>query len=406
MSKPSFLIVGANFTNKGAEAMLKTVQHQILQRYDNAVIYAICHENEAELASTQGIVPLYVDRSSLSVFLGKVAGKLRKIFRLKSKPYADYTPVEKLSQIKNLKTAIDASGFAYGDKGGYIQPLETMKVMDYCEMVDAPYIFMPQAWGSFKDHQVAENCRKMLTRTDTFFARDEVSRTYLANLLLKPAKEVYLLPDIAFHFPIPTLDGNEILKSCGYENPLDRPVLGISPNMRIYEKYPERGRENEYLKLLLDVIESLKNSYHIVLIPNEIRPEGSADRDDAYLCKTLYDAISGQENITLISGYRSAEEIKAVIRETDLLIASRFHSLIFALSLGIACMAISWSHKYRELFALFELEHFVVEHKDMNAQYVLQLFGELESSKNEIEAKINKTLPELKAKNAGVFDFL
>lgn len=406
MSKPSFLIVGANFTNKGAEAMLKTVQHQILQRYEDAVIYAICHENEAELASVQGIIPLYVDRSSLGIFMGKVAGKLRKIFKLKSKPYADYTPAEKLPQIKNLKTAVDVSGFAYGDKGGYIQPLETLKVIEFCEKSDAPYIFMPQAWGGFSDPQVAANCRKMLSRTDTFFARDEVSRTYLANLLQKPAKDVYLLPDIAFHFPIPNLDGKQILTDCGYENPLDRPVLGISPNMRIYEKYPERGTANEYLKLLLDVIDNLRSGYHIVLIPNEIRPAGAQERDDAYLCKTLYDAIPAKENVTIISGYRSAEEIKAVIRETDLLIASRFHSLIFALSLGIPCMAISWSHKYRELFALFEMEHYVVEHKDMNTKYVLELFDELQHEKFELEEKIKKILPELKAKNAGVFDFL
>lgn len=406
MSKPSFLIVGANFTNKGAEAMLKTVQYQILQRYEDPVIYAICHENEADIASEQGIVPLFVERSSLSIFLSKVVGKLRKTLRLKSKPYTDYVPTGKLPQIKNLKTAIDASGFAYGDKGGYIQPLETMKIMEYCKKVDAAYIFMPQAWGSFKNTQVADNCRKMLNRTDTFYARDKVSRSYLANLLLKPAKNVSLLPDIAFHFPIPTIEGRKILKSCGYENPLILPILGISPNMRIYEKYPERGQENVYLKLLLEVIKRLKKTYHILLIPNEIRPEGATQRDDSYLCQVLFEAIRGRDNITLITGYRSAEEIKSIIRETDLLIASRFHSIVFALSFGIACIAISWSHKYRELFAQFEMEHLVVEHKDMNTKYVLEIFDELQTNKHQIEDKIKKIIPELKKKNAGVFDLI
>jgi colanic acid/amylovoran biosynthesis protein len=105
-------------------------------------------------------------------------------------------------------------------------------------------------------------------------------------------------------------------------------------------------------------------------------------------------------------GYYSAEEIKVVIKATDVVIASRFHSLVFALSLGIPCIAISWAHKYRELFKLFGMEDFVVEDTKMNEAAILQLFEQLTSEYSAWQSKISTVLPELKQRNAEVFDLL
>ncbi|MCH8566876.1 MAG: polysaccharide pyruvyl transferase family protein [Balneolales bacterium] len=403
MASPSFLIVGGNFTNKGAEAMLKTVRFKLLQTYPEAQIYAICHEEEASIAASQGMTPLYYDKSPIVEFTGKVRGKIEKITGLPGKPYADITPADKLNTIKGLKAAIDVSGFAYGDKRGYQQPLETLKVIDFCRKNGAKYFFMPQAWGGFDDPKVAANCIKMLNASDAFFARDEVSRSYLAKLLGKAEDEITLLTDIAFHFPVPELDGKKLLEDNGFANPEEKQLLGISPNMRIFETWPEKGGDNPYVKLFIKVIASLRDKYHVVLIPNEIRPMGSGVKDDSFLCGLIYNELPSQKGITLIKEYRTAEEIKAIIRETDLLIASRFHSLIFGLSLGIPSLAISWSHKYRELFLLFGMQRFVVEDHDMSADGVLSLFSELESNKDDLSAMIKAKLPEIKQKSEIVF---
>ena len=50
MTTKNFLLVGGNFINKGAEAMLKTVQFHILHNYPDAKIYVM----EDEVAKVSG----------------------------------------------------------------------------------------------------------------------------------------------------------------------------------------------------------------------------------------------------------------------------------------------------------------------------------------------------------------
>jgi colanic acid/amylovoran biosynthesis protein len=406
MNQPSFLIVGANFINKGAEAMLKTVAYEIKKRHRDPIIYCICHQEENEIARRQGIIPLYMEYTNADKLLKKVTGKLKRIVGGKPVPFADYSPMNKIEKISNLKAAIDVSGFAYGDKRGYVQPLETIKVINFCKRVGASYIFMPQAWGSFKEQDVAENCREMLLMADKYFARDDVSRKYLAELLKKPIDAIPLMPDIALHFPIPTLDGMEILSKAGYVKTPGRKAVTISPNMRVYERSGQNAADNTYVKLLTNIINKLKSEYDIILVPNEIRPGRTQGKDDQFLCKTLYNQLSDKSGVYYFDGYYSAEEIKAVIKATDVVIASRFHSLVFALSLGIPCVAISWAHKYRELFKLFGMEDFVVEDTKMNEAAILQLFERLTSEYSIWQNNILNVLPELKKRNAEVFDLL
>lgn len=410
MKQNTYILVGGNFINKGAEAMLKTVKHKILERHPNAKIYAICHQEEREIATKQGFFPL-TDTTPKALKKGinltkRIINKVGTILGKESEPYADYSPMSEIEKVTNLTAAIDVSGFAYGDKRGYIQPLETQKIIDFCKRNNAPYIFMPQAWGSFKDKKVAENSYKMIKSASAFFTRDHVSRKYVADLLHVKEEEVPLLPDIAFHFPIPTIDGADILKKNGIIRDKKKMLVGISPNMRVYERMEGKGADNEYVKNFCSIIKTLSQQFQILLIPNEIRPLEIDSNDDQFLCKTIYNALENKDNCNYIDGYYSAEEIKALIKQTDIIIASRFHSLVFALSLSIPCMAISWSHKYRELFKLFGLEEFVLEDKGLDTGKILETFNKLVSQKEAISDKINATLPKLKDANKHVFDLL
>ena len=54
----------------------------------------------------------------------------------------------------------------------------------------------------------------------------------------------------------------------------------------------------------------------------------------------------------------SCDTLKGIISNFDLLITSRFHSLVSALSTQTYSIAIGWSHKYREIMAPFEQEEY------------------------------------------------
>ena len=85
----------------------------------------------------------------------------------------------------------------------------------------------------------------------------------------------------------------------------------------------------------------------------------------------------------------ACKDVKNVISIFDLLIGSRYHSLVFGLTCGVPSIALSWSHKYKELFQLFDLEEFVVEYENFNEKE--KIFGMIQKAWDE-KIKITNTI--------------
>ncbi|MCH8555636.1 MAG: polysaccharide pyruvyl transferase family protein [Schleiferiaceae bacterium] len=409
MQKNNFLLIGGNFINKGAEAMLLTVATHLQTTYPTARIYAICHPEEKEVAQRFGIIPLTVERSSLANFARKVVRKITQTFLGRKYPYADETPVAGVRSMLDCTAIIDVSGFAYHDGRGYQQPLETLKAL--AVYPNAKFYMMPQAWGPFNDSETAKNTKAMLERAAKFYVRDAVSEKYVAKLLQVDADTLQRKPDIAFNFGVLNSENTGHLQAFLPKGKKGT-AYGISPNMRIFEKGPRDVMANPYGKLLVQLSLALLNKGgSVLLIPNEMRPGGGVTHpDDLQLCTQLYEAIL-QENPVLTEDqlqcpttYMSAYEVKHIISHLDILIASRFHSLIFGLSQEIPCIAISWSHKYKELFKLFDQERYVVEEEDMELAKLLVLVGQLEDESSSVRATLQQRLPELQSGLKKVFE--
>jgi colanic acid/amylovoran biosynthesis protein len=374
MSGTNVLLVGANFINKGAEAMAKTVRQELAKAAPDLRCAIVVTADQAEAARASGFVPLFDPPPSAAERLWRRGSSaLRKRLTGEGLPFADVTPLRALGrELPSLALGIDLSGYAYHDGRGWRQPLETLKAIGFCRERGAPYRVMPQAWGPFSDARTAANTRRMLEEAASFHARDRVSAGYLEGLLGRPEGSLPVVPDIAFGLETPPPSLGEALLGGAFARSADRPLVAISPNMRVYEKTPGREADNAYLRALVELCRHLAERHRaqFVLVPNEIHVrEGFPD--DRGLCRLLHDAL-GQaglpaEDRALVDGYHTAEAIKSVIGLADVLVASRFHSLIFGLSQGVPSMAISWSHKYRELLALFGLEDWVVEDRDIDA---------------------------------------
>jgi colanic acid/amylovoran biosynthesis protein len=105
-----------------------------------------------------------------------------------------------------------------------------------------------------------------------------------------------------------------------------------------------------------------------------------------------------------VDQYCSAEEISDIISSVDVLASSRFHAIIFGFLHSKPVMAISWSHKYKELFKLFDLEEFVMESNEMDQNIAISLLKKLVDERKEVRAKIESKLPYLKAKVKDIFN--
>lgn len=400
------LIVGGGFVNKGAEAMVKTVQAEIGARIPGASMFVpqeTCADDAAARAEGVGVAPnLSKGRKTLRCLALAAAqppllGEAIRWRRLKS-----------LESLWGIDAVLDVSGYAYGDGGprGFEGSSRMCAMAVYAKALGKPYVCMPQAWGPFSDPDIARISREICRKAALVFVRDNESLDALASLFpqgLPP--QVRTSPDIAFLFqPADPAWADRRLGEAGLRDE-GRPLALLAPNRRVYERTRGTGDGNEYVQDLIEISRRLlATGYAVAFLPHETALPGSDRVDDRGLCAQLEAAVADDSARALLAPM-SAGEMKAVIGRMTCVIGSRFHALVAALSQGVPCMALSWSHKYRELLRPFGLEKYAVESADgIGGRTALLLLDEFIESVPALRVGVESVLPDVRRQAAETFD--
>lgn len=418
------LLNGGGYENRGAEAMLRTVRAELGKRIPDMEFYLwrlAQWDAHSALASGMNPLPLPIDSPNCKWHLfgryGRELWSMRELMRTRSVNHfaAVFGRKKRFSKacehylrraMKSVDGLVDISGFAYGDSFWEVGGFEMAEpLLGVCKDQDKPAIFLPQAWGGFAKAETRDALRQMASYPNTvMYSRDEISSRHLEKALGKPEGSIVSYPDIAFRFSGGTPDqGGHILRSMGCS--MKRPIVGISPNLRVFDRVPGEGTGNAYLQSLVMLARHLLRNHDVdvVLQANEISGNRAA-RDDRYLCSLIAGMVNQPDRCFMTTESLSAEATKALIGQFEFLVGSRFHSLVFALSQGVPGMSISWFHKYKELFSLFGMEDAVLESGDLHADTLIQTFEHGWSKRQERRPLILATVTELQATIDSLFD--
>jgi polysaccharide pyruvyl transferase WcaK-like protein len=421
----TIIISGAGFRSKGAEAMLRTVQTALAGRLEGARFSLWrCPPAEARLAADAGLVPLSWpgDRHDMPTrALGKLGVGLppwavRELLRgdraalvrrrpgvsdalsLASRRYLERT-------CDSIEAVIDVSGFAYGDAWSAARMGWNRPLLAYCVTHGVPMLYLPQAWGSFTQPDIREAARRMLAAPGTaFFSRDPQSSRYLEELLGRSAGSIASHPDIAFGFRGGTPEqGAQVLRTMGCG--LERPIVGIAPNMQVYRRTAGEGAANVYVQQLRQLVAHClqRGEVDVVLQASETEVAGAA-LDDRYLCGVIAASVNRPDRCYLASERLTAGQTAALVSRFDYLVGSRFHSLVLGLSQGVPSMAIGWSHKYHGLLSLFDLEYAVHEAQRLDADALVATFERGWAERQAAARRIRDTAALLRTEVEELFD--
>jgi colanic acid/amylovoran biosynthesis protein len=140
-----------------------------------------------------------------------------------------------------------------------------------------------------------------------------------------------------------------------------------------------------------------------VLLPHEIRRPEAHKPDDRFLCDIL-SLMTGEEDVFAALGTYSSATLKAMIGQCDLVVGSRFHSLVAALSQGVPSVALGWAHKYVELLGDFGQEDLVIDRGHLSEQEFVDMVTGAWERREESAATIRGHLPAVKKRVGEVFD--
>jgi len=179
--------------------------------------------------------------------------------------------------------------------------------------------------------------------------------------------------------------------------------LAITPNIRVYESSPLQGGRNVYLETMVRLVQHIvaKLQIPVLMIPHEWSRGGN---DDAWLMDQILTRLDDRRQVFALRNRPSAADTKAVIGCAHLLVGSRYHSLIAALSMRVPCMAISWSHKYETLMEAVGLDESVCHAKDLDFQVLWEKTLDLWNARDELVPRIDRAVSQFELDVSHLFD--
>ncbi|MEJ2619461.1 MAG: polysaccharide pyruvyl transferase family protein [Candidatus Thiodiazotropha sp.] len=361
----SVSIIAATISgNRGAEAMLTTTIGEIRQRYPDCHfnVYSYYPTKDRALVSDRNIsiysaTPLSIVTLlfPFSILYGickfPLLNKLLKLFP---------------SAIKALDTSdllLDLAGVAFIDGREKFLPYNVLTLAP-AFILKTPVIKLSQALGPFDNRFNRMLAVPTLKRCQQIFARGQGTHQNLKsiglhNLFPTPVSDVAFLHQAKYSLTDENLDKVSQLSE-KLRNETKR-VIGICPSSVLAAKLHDGN--SHYIESLIELCNNLiSQGFTILLFPNATRADQEVKlrNNDLPVIKLIHDRLiadnlQSQSVIYSVSFDINTNGIKQLMQSCKIVLVSRFHAMIAALSSQQPVIVIGWSHKYQEVMETFEL---------------------------------------------------
>jgi colanic acid/amylovoran biosynthesis protein len=336
LNKKIVRITGAGFGNKGAEAMLLTVAEAVRRNLPGVEI--IARVRSMNFAQTADNARINLEMEPPRAFIRRIIAAIRT-------PKIRY----------KAAAVIDVGGYQFGDPWGANYARNKARQTKNWIRSGEPVFFLPQAWGPFSASPVSRAVNSIVNTATLSFARDKTSLAQIQKLVGTNNPRVRFAHDIAWNFKGDDLSaGKQFIRDAGLSLDDNKLTVCLTPNTQVYSRIKgSSGPNNEYIVLLREIAEHLCKAYNaqVILLGHQFLEDNSVRRDDRTLCNYILSSLDRSLPVVHLDKALSAAQIKSVIGNCDLLLSSRYHALIAAMSQGIPSASIGWSHKYDELMS-------------------------------------------------------
>ncbi len=364
-----FLITGAQFSNKGSQAMLYIAVNEIRERFKDSIIWFCPNFDEDEYH--------------------KSVNKYKMIFLLDGRD-EESTLFEVLPRIDCI---IDVSGYALASHGSINATEREMAYLKLAYDFQIPIYLMPQSFGPFNyKEEIEKELRKLLSYAKVIYAREQTGYELLIDTFaLTNVKRSY---DLVLQNR--GINRKNIYRGIDKENILDLSTennVAIIPNTQNY-KY---GNLQKVLLLYREIVHRLLSFGKEVYIVSH--------SEDEYICQDIYEPYAEHKKVHLYDKKFDCIEFYNLVKNFQYIVGSRFHSIVHAYKMHVPCIVIGWADKYRELLRIFKQEQFLFDVKEqIDVKNVFIALENMNRSFVDESEKIARILPDIQKDNC--FDIL
>ncbi len=314
-------VTGTNTQNKGAELMLVAIRDQLTEFPLAVNQFFGSYRERARYGLLQKISLDRWGRSRVAVTL--MPEEFRRSFGL----------------VRNddIDVLLDASGFAFGDQHPPWRTIRFAERVEAAKRAGKTVILLPQAYGPFTNSSIREAFARIVDAADLVFARDDISMKHAQDAAGK-SETLKQAPDFTnLVEPDRTVDSDASSRAT------------IVPNQRMVEKNgaDEASAYVPFMETCIEVVVEM-GLEPVLLLHEEDDDELASDIQSHVECN-----VPVREKTDPVA-------LKRFLGESHLVVASRFHALVGALSQGVPAIGTSWSHKYEMLFKEYDCSNMLL----------------------------------------------
>lgn len=253
-------------------------------------------------------------------------------------------------------------------------------------------IYSASTSGPFRNRLYAFLAKQILGRTALITLREEISRKHLEKLkLTKP--QIHITADITFLLDVADKHKvDEILAENGITEK-DEPLVGVN-----ISRCPNSDRETHerYLKAMAKLVNYLivEIGATVVLLPSCFM-KGYDDRLGIARVRRL---TGDKAKMKIIAGKLEPEELKGVLGRMELFVGTRCHSNIFALSMCVPTLTVSYHHKMDGIMEAMGMSEWVCSQERLNSSVLIAKVSKMWALKDDIKDKLNNRMPIIEEK--------
>jgi colanic acid/amylovoran biosynthesis protein len=391
ISKKKFVITAGTLTgNRGSEAMVTTCIQQIKNIFPTS---KICIASSYPKQDFKELDKVYLKKySDIYIYSGTPFSLIFQSLPLSL--IAKIAPWLKRNKLKNFGTILDllnsdivfdVAGVSFIDGREKFLPFNILSIFPFL-LHKRKVIKLSQAMGPFNNLINRSSANIVLNKCTKVFARGNTTMHNLEKL--KNKKNFSLAPDITFSLRSSDLN---------IFNKRRNKYIAIAPSSLVMNK------SKKYVNEMVKIIKELQlDGFEIKFIIHSWRKSRFSRNNDLIVAKKINSQL--KHKIELLGLDKNSMEIRKEISNFQLIIVSRFHAMISALCTATPLLVIGWSHKYKEILDLFEMEsEYCVDYLHFDRRLVIKKIYSIYNNTDQISNSINKYLPKIKKETNKIF---
>ena len=395
MSTPRITVIGSALSgNKGAAAMLESAVQTLGERLGEVDVTLLSMYPAEDRAQNPypNLEVVAADPKTLGVTINSLALAHRMLPPLRPL-LRRHRAIRALADSDVL---LDQGGITFTDGREKFLLYNVASILPALNL-GTPVFKCAQAVGPFKNPINRIVSKVFLPKAQTLVTRGRITHEFAEGLGLQ---NLVAGADYAFSL---AMDGTEEqgLREAGVDLGFfeDGEVVGVCPSVVLQKKVEARG--DDYVGQMIAFIERLRRAgKKVLLVPHSVRTgTEKTHNNDLPLCTRIAGLLVPGEDVLFVDRELSSQQLRHLIGLCDLFVASRFHAMVSSLAMAVPTLVIGWSHKYREVLEMFELEEWAFGHDQLTPSHLWERFEDLSARRDEVQGKLDQHLPEVKSRS-------